>query len=846
MPTASHCPDVDLLEKFLLGRVADAAAEQLENHISTCPRCAERLQSLRADDPLVSAMRGCENTPVTPQPEVVAAMLPVLKRLRPAGDGTTLPPHPNSAAVTGAFDRGTASNLLAQAQAADELGRLGPYRVLGMLGSGGMGMVYLAEDPRLKRHVALKVIRPELARRGDARQRFLREAQAIAAIEHDNIVAVYQADEDRGVPFLAMQLLRGETLESRLARTEGPLPVDEVLQIGREAAQGLAAAHARGLIHRDIKPGNIWLEDRFSTEVVASAERKTEKTEDQTIGDFSSPASSSRGAESAAGSFRVKILDFGLARALQGEEASQTRSGALVGTPAYMAPEQAQGQAVDNRADLFSLGCVLYRLATGRPAFAGNDVFAIVLAVATSQPPPPRELNPALPAPLAALIARLLAKRPEERPPSAQAVAEELRAIEDGLKPRPSRRRWLALTALAVLLTSVPAATLAWRARTRPPPEPPPDPAAVTFLFDEKLPLLLRQGDTEQPLDLQQEGPRSLPPGDYALRLAADTSDRRLLPDHFTVKAGEVRTLRLRLVGEISRQEEHSLTVWAVAVTTRKDRLLVLSGSNDRRIALWDPPATGRLTVLDHGNPVRCLAVTPDGRLAASGGGEKSRKAMLSIRLWDLDKLQAKDVLVGHRSLVTALAFGPDGKRLLSGDAGGRLLLWDLETRQSRVLPGHDGLGVNAVAISADGRRALSGGGDGQVLLWHMAEDRPPQSLEGHTGGARGVAFAPDGTTAVSVGQDGTLRVSDLKSSKGHGVEGPDAFHAVAYAPDGKRLLTGDAAGNVRLWDVAALQELYCFKGHQGAVHGVVFAAGGRQAVSCGADQTVRLWELPE
>ena len=151
--------------------------------------------------------------------------------------------------------------FLASPQEPDEMGRLGPYRVLKVLGTGGMGVVFQAEDPHLRRLVALKVMRPSLAASAEFHRRFLREARLAAAIDHEHIVTIYQVGEDRGVPFLAMQMLRGQTLEDRLERAGGRLPLAEVLRIGREIAEGLAAAHAAGLVHRDIKPANIWLEE---------------------------------------------------------------------------------------------------------------------------------------------------------------------------------------------------------------------------------------------------------------------------------------------------------------------------------------------------------------------------------------------------------------------------------------------------------------------------------------------------------------------------------------------------------------------------------------------------------
>jgi serine/threonine protein kinase len=279
-------------------------------------------------------------------------------------------------------------DFLAPPQCPDELGRLGAYRVLRVIGVGGMGVVYEAEEPVLERRVALKVLLPALAASVSARQRFLREARAAAKVEHERIVPIFQVGEDRGMPYLAMPLLKGESLEQRLAR-EGRLPADEVMRIGREVAEALDAAHAHGLIHRDVKPANIWLEG---------------------------PAA------------RVKLLDFGLARSLE-TDTPLTQQGSLVGSPAFMAPEQAAGEPTDARCDLFSLGCVLYRASTGRLPFEGINLLTTLLAVMHKQPPAPFEVFSALPAPLSALIMQLLAKKPQDRPATAAAVIEAMSAM---------------------------------------------------------------------------------------------------------------------------------------------------------------------------------------------------------------------------------------------------------------------------------------------------------------------------------------------------------------------------------------------------------------------------------
>ncbi len=292
--------------------------------------------------------------------------------------------------------------------AADELGRVGGYRVLKRLGAGGMGLVFQAEDTQLRRMVALKVMQPRLAADPVARQRFLQEARAAAALRHDGIVTIHQVGEDGGLPFLAMELLPGETLESRLQRSD-PLPLAESVRIGREIADALAAAHSQGVVHRDIKPANIWLD--------------------------------------AGAGGRVKILDFGLARCIEsGDDAQLTHSGVIVGTPAYMSPEQARALKVDRRTDLFSLGVLLYRLCTGEMPFEGNDALSTMLAVTTQQPRPPHSAAPEVPRQLSDLVMKLLSKSPSERPESAQHVVEVLAGLETAPARKPA---WLSRQAAA-------------------------------------------------------------------------------------------------------------------------------------------------------------------------------------------------------------------------------------------------------------------------------------------------------------------------------------------------------------------------------------------------------------
>jgi serine/threonine protein kinase len=282
---------------------------------------------------------------------------------------------------------------------ADEIGRLGSYRVLRPLGMGGMAYVFLAEDIALRRQVALKVMKPELERKADASKRFLREARIMAAIKHQHLATVFQVGQEGEVVYLAMELLHGETLEEWRARVE-TVKVRDLLRLGREMATGLAVIHQRGLIHRDLKPSNVWLE---------------------------SPGE------------QVKILDFGLAR-LVDDDAHFTQAGMIVGTPAFMSPEQACGDKLDVRSDLFSLGAVLYYLCTGAHPFQADNTMAVLAALAVRDPQPVHEINSTLPRALSKLVMQLLAKKAEDRPGTAEEVISSLRQIERGLTRPPVRK----------------------------------------------------------------------------------------------------------------------------------------------------------------------------------------------------------------------------------------------------------------------------------------------------------------------------------------------------------------------------------------------------------------------
>ena len=354
------CADDAALEALVAGTLEPDRERALEAHLGGCAACRSRLDTLAAS------------------PESWSTVREQLSAGAEADGEDAVPPIPALASLI--------QKILAPSDDERMLGRLGPYEITGIIGSGGMGIVLKGHDRALDRFVAIKLLSPHLASSGAARQRFLREAKAAAAVVHDNVIAIHGVDEFAGLPYLVMPYCRGTTLEKRV-RDAGPMNLREILRVGLQTARGLAAAHAQGLVHRDVKPANILLED---------------------------------------GVERVRITDFGLARAA--DDASLTVTGLLAGTPHYMSPEQALGKPLDARSDLFALGAVLFTLATGKPPFRAESSHAVLRMVTDVEPADVRLANPDMPAWLAAIIGRLLAKDPAARFSSATEVAGMLEA----------------------------------------------------------------------------------------------------------------------------------------------------------------------------------------------------------------------------------------------------------------------------------------------------------------------------------------------------------------------------------------------------------------------------------
>ena len=399
--------DPTLLRRSLDDRLSEAEEEALSAHLSSCDACQRELEQLAG------------------QPAAWSRVGTALRDACSSVGQTFLPA--SSLGPDSAIDHDSSADFAVEcldpSASPESIGRLGDIEILEVIGQGGMGVVLKGYQAELKRLVAVKVLAPQLAVSAAARKRFAREAQATAAILHPNVMPILTVHSSGKLPYLVMPYVACESLQQRIDRT-GPLELVDILRIGMQTANGLAAAHAQGLVHRDVKPANILLE--ISVE-------------------------------------KVMLTDFGLARAI--DDASITRTGVIAGTPLYMSPEQARGEAIDARSDLFSLGSVLYTLATGRAPFRAESTYGILRRLTDEAPRPLREIAPQFPSWFAIIVHKLLAKQPSERFTSASQVAHTLEqclahmqqpaAVELPIMcqmPEEGRRWWLWASVWAVLV----------------------------------------------------------------------------------------------------------------------------------------------------------------------------------------------------------------------------------------------------------------------------------------------------------------------------------------------------------------------------------------------------------
>jgi len=382
--------DREQLRQLLQEALPEAMEVRLADHVATCSVCQQELETLAATRGWWSeacdrlSKSSIELTSHRRNDRDCSAASPDGHQ---SSDSYSSRSFGSAAATSGTFldDEAYATDFavdfLEPSDDPNVLGRLGEYEIIEVIGRGGMGVVLKGYQKELQRFVAVKVLAPQLATSGAARKRFAREAQATAAVVNPHVMAIHSVNANSNLPYLVMPFVACESLQQRLDQS-GPLDLKDILRIGMQAALGLAAAHAQGLVHRDVKPANILLETNVD---------------------------------------RVMLTDFGLARAV--DDATLTRTGIIAGTPQYMSPEQANGDAVDHRSDLYSLGTVLYAMSTGRPPFRSETTFGVLRRIREMTPRPIREINSDVPSWFEGIVLQLLEKNPDQRFSTATDVA---------------------------------------------------------------------------------------------------------------------------------------------------------------------------------------------------------------------------------------------------------------------------------------------------------------------------------------------------------------------------------------------------------------------------------------
>jgi WD40 repeat protein/predicted Ser/Thr protein kinase len=630
------------------------------------------------------------------------------------------------------------------------------YEVESVLGRGGMGVVYRARHLRLGRLVALKMTLAGSYAGPHERERFRREAEAVAALRHPNLVQVYDAGDWAGRPYITMELIEGGSLAQRLAGT--PQPAREAAALLATLAEAVQVAHQGGIVHRDLKPANILL------------------TADGT----------------------PKIADFGLARRLEGG-AMLTQSGVLMGTPSYMAPEQARGQsrAVGPAADVYSLGAILYETLTGRPPFRAESAAETIHQLLTQDPVPPSRLNGKVPSALETICLMCLRKEPARRYASAAELSADLRRF---LRHEPIMAKPIG-----------PMGRLSHWVRRHPG-------LAASLSAVAVLLLLLATGSLVAMLHFRATA--------LEIRRSLYSAEMNLCGQAATSPSG------------ISRVHDW-LMPWKDS-DLRGWEWFYMYGLCHRDL--------GTLPVSDAG--LWCVAASPDGEQLAAAGNDAV------IYLFDAKSRNLIHRFTGHDAPVWAVAWSPNGSQLASACWDGSIKTWDAKTaREIRTICDQD-KPLYSVAWNKDGTLLAAAGESESVWIWDASTGKQVRRLEVHEAGVRGVAWHPSENRIASAAMDANIRIWDLNDPEHpkflKDPECREAAHAnwvnkVAWHPDGIRLASVSNDQKCKIWNTRDGTIVSTLPGHNEAGHsegvlGICWSIDGKKLATCGEDHTIRIW----
>ncbi|MBC8874304.1 MAG: protein kinase [Planctomycetes bacterium] len=745
-----NCPDRREFADYLVGSLAEDKAEQLEKHLDDCGTCEDTIAGMEnLSDTVIEALRtSCptEDDEFHADP-VFREAVRKLRAMRPASD-----------VVTGKEAKGR-SDPFADVDAMDQLGN---YRLVERIGQGGMGVVYRAVHTRLDKPVALKVLPVDQLRDPDIAARFEQEMKAIGKLNHANLVCAHDAGEspDGRFLYLAMELVEGIDV-GKLVEQSGPLPIADACEIARQAAMGLAYVHRQGLVHRDMKPSNLMLAGVKSRDssVQSTADEDDNRLLTLDLG-LSTP--------------RVKLLDLGLALLNDQRGGELTVAGQMMGTLDYMAPEQASdSHAVDHRADIYALGCTLYKLLAGKAPFADERYSTSVqkiMAHAQASISPLAETRPDMPKELAELIDRMLAKEADDRPATADEIAQTLAPLAAGSA--------LGQSASEDGITLV----------------PPPATSQPSVAASEPMPAA------------QVTSPPRRRLGPWAIATAV------MLMVVGPLAAYQIIVTIKRKNG---KQETHRLN--------EGDELTIKVGTRPSTVKPEAPARRGK--VRKRGVPTavqpKPLKIEPEpldivaGQPLTSTALVQQPAAIDGVLSWTIETIQ-------HRAVITDAGFSPDGERVATIGVDGTVRIWDVKTGMlKRVLVGHSSGGNYAsIEWSPGGHVIASSDGNHPaplIQIWDTDSGRLLRNV--HPDESKGVvcelAWSPDANTIAvgfGTGQGSNICFYDMPNGEWFEsihVDGNTHPFVLAWSPDGKTLASGGAQPVVDLWDFDSAQRIW-------------------------------------
>ena len=815
MQFGPHCPEVNTLMLFSNGELSDAEADPLTEHIQSCDHCLEWLRNSPKENDLIESLQCSHHSSINdPIDREVVSML--IARLRVGSSGANESSSQDQSDTAQPTDEDASEpdwlwihSILSKTKGSFSPFELGQYTITKRIGIGGMGVVFEAQDPILGRAVAIKIIHPKMIDSESSRQRFLNEARAIATLEHEYIVPVYYVGDERGVPFLVMPLLRGETLESRMQR-DGTIPIAEVLQIGKQLAIGLSAAHRMNIVHRDIKPSNVWLDDK------------------------------NHAMEPIETSPKIKILDFGLAFDEDRDHPLNSAIG-FAGTPAFMPPEQALSQQVDARSDLFSLGCVLYYMCTGQLPFQGRNAIATLLSVIEKKPNPLSTAHRPVPASLELLINQLLEKNPERRPQTASLVATKLLSIENSLRAKTalqpslpklskSASGWYLFGIVAIACAMVlpilwgvvfkletPHGTIVLEMDSQ-------TAEGAEVRVDGQHSLTVRLKNDKDPIEIKTKSGKH--------NLSVTKNGFELFSQEFTMLDGERQSMRVHIEPSAPENGVTSLVSsssplpglipnpnkrdgyrrWQIETKLPRGELGVLAWDADsHRIACGS--TNGYVRILDadslqlkqiipaHSGPIRSMDWSPKSNLILTIGLDGI------LQMHDVLEKRSR-ILVANYDSFRTVSFSPNGKLFACVGEGKRIQIWRANGTEWKTLEGSNSA-IASICWHPSGDRLAAAYDDGHVKSWNIEEEKAVL-LPAVFSNVVGLAWNPKGTRLAVGEANGMIRSWELdggflEQSKGH----PDGLSAIAWSQQ-DQLATSDKAGNVRFWtnDLAVAKSL--------------------------------------